>query len=55
MRSVPSRVPGDESEERSVEVVRRQQWLAGEQAERSRWARELHDETLQGMAAIRCS
>jgi signal transduction histidine kinase len=32
---------------------RRRQSLAATEAERTRWARELHDETLQGMASLR--
>ena len=37
----------------SVAAERRSQRLAAAEQERTRWARELHDETLQGMAALR--
>ena len=37
----------------SVRDDRRSQRLAAAEQERARWARELHDETLQGMAALR--
>ncbi|MHB1567907.1 MAG: sensor histidine kinase, partial [Solirubrobacteraceae bacterium] len=37
----------------SVEAERRRQRLAAAEQERARWARELHDETLQSMAALR--
>ena len=37
----------------SVAVERRSQRLAVAEQERARWARELHDETLQGLAALR--
>jgi signal transduction histidine kinase len=37
----------------SVAVARRSQRLAVAEQERARWARELHDETLQGLAALR--
>lgn len=37
----------------SVDVERRRERLAAAEAERARWARELHDETLQGLAALR--
>lgn len=35
--------------------ARRRDRIAAGEAERSRWARELHDETLQGLAALRMS
>ena len=38
---------------RSVEVERTNQSLAAAEQERARWARELHDETLQNLAALR--
>lgn len=38
---------------RSVEDQRRNQRLAAAEQERTRWARELHDETLQNLAAVR--
>jgi two-component system, NarL family, sensor histidine kinase DevS len=38
---------------RSVAAERRSQRLAAAEQERARWARELHDETLQGLAAVR--
>jgi signal transduction histidine kinase len=38
---------------RSVEAERLRTSLASADAERRRWARELHDETLQGLAALR--
>ena len=38
---------------RSVESERLRSSLAAADAERSRWARELHDETLQGLGALR--
>src|SRR4051794_31780008 len=37
----------------SVAGERRRQRLAAAEDERGRWARELHDETLQGLAAVR--
>jgi signal transduction histidine kinase len=36
-----------------VKSERRRQRLAAAEQERARWARELHDETLQGLAALR--
>lgn len=38
---------------RSVEEQRLQNSMAAAESERKRWARELHDETLQGMAALK--
>ena len=38
---------------RSVESERLRSSMAAADAERSRWARELHDETLQGLGALR--
>jgi signal transduction histidine kinase len=38
---------------RSVEADRRRRSLAATEAERHRWARELHDETLQALGALR--
>jgi signal transduction histidine kinase len=38
---------------RSVELERASQRLAAAEQERARWARELHDETLQNLAALR--
>ena len=38
---------------RSVEEQRLRQSLAAADAERARWSRELHDETLQGLGALR--
>jgi signal transduction histidine kinase len=38
---------------RSVELARVSQRLAAAEQERARWARELHDETLQNLAALR--
>src|SRR6185369_10218256 len=37
----------------SAATERRSQRLAAAEHERVRWARELHDETLQGLAAVR--
>jgi signal transduction histidine kinase len=37
----------------AVAAQRRSQRLAATEQERARWARELHDETLQGLAALR--
>jgi len=37
------------------DAARRRDRLAASEAERARWARELHDETLQGLAALRLS
>jgi signal transduction histidine kinase len=37
----------------SVATERRSQRLAAAEQERGRWARELHDDTLQGLAAVR--
>ena len=39
---------------RSVEAERLRHSLRSAEQERTRWARELHDETLQGLAALRC-
>ncbi len=39
----------------SVTAERRRQRLAAAEAERQRWARELHDETLQSLSALRVS
>lgn len=39
----------------NVEEQRLQNTLAAAESERQRWARELHDETLQGMAALKLS
>lgn len=36
----------------TVDAERRRERLAASEAERARWARELHDETLQGLAAL---
>jgi signal transduction histidine kinase len=36
----------------SADAERRRQRLAASEQERARWARELHDETLQGLAAL---
>ena len=38
---------------RSVELERASQRVAAAEQERARWARELHDETLQNLAALR--
>ena len=38
---------------RSVEDERRRQRLAAAESERARWARELHDETLQALGSLR--
>jgi signal transduction histidine kinase len=38
---------------RAVEVERARQRLAAAEQERARWARDLHDETLQNLAALR--
>jgi signal transduction histidine kinase len=38
---------------RSVEAARLRDSVAGAEAERGRWARELHDETLQGLGGLR--
>ncbi|MBJ7472801.1 MAG: GAF domain-containing sensor histidine kinase [Solirubrobacteraceae bacterium] len=40
---------------RSVEAKRLHDTLAAAESERRRWARELHDETLQGLAALKLS
>lgn len=40
---------------RFVNAEHRRQRLEATEAERARWARELHDETLQGLAALRLS
>lgn len=37
----------------TVEAKRRRQRLAAAEQERTRWAREMHDETLQNLAALR--
>ena len=37
----------------SVAIERQRQRLAAAEQERARWARQLHDETLQGLAALR--
>ena len=38
---------------RSIEAQRLRESVAGAEAERARWARELHDETLQGLGGLR--
>jgi signal transduction histidine kinase len=38
---------------RTVAEDRRSHWVAATEHERARWARELHDETLQGLASLR--
>lgn len=40
---------------RSVAIDRQRQHLAAAEGERQRWARELHDETLQSLSALRLS
>ncbi|MDQ8046530.1 MAG: GAF domain-containing sensor histidine kinase [Solirubrobacteraceae bacterium] len=40
---------------RNVEEQRLQNSIAASESERRRWARELHDETLQGLAALKLS
>jgi signal transduction histidine kinase len=40
-------------EERSVEISRRRAEIEGRERERTRWAREIHDESIQGMGALR--
>ncbi|MGN6557384.1 MAG: GAF domain-containing protein, partial [Solirubrobacterales bacterium] len=40
---------------RLFDAARRRDRLAAGEAERARWARELHDETMQGLAALRMS
>lgn len=40
---------------RSVDSVRLRQSIESAERERTRWARELHDETLQGLGALRVS
>lgn len=40
---------------RLFDAARRRDRLAAGEAERARWARELHDETLQGLGALRLS
>jgi signal transduction histidine kinase len=40
-------------EERSVEISRRRAEIQGRERERTRWAREIHDESIQGMGALR--
>ncbi|MGN6588094.1 MAG: sensor histidine kinase [Solirubrobacterales bacterium] len=40
---------------RLFDAARRRDRLAAGEAERARWTRELHDETLQGLAALRMS
>lgn len=37
----------------SAQKERSRQWLAATEQERARWARELHDDTLQNLAALR--
>jgi signal transduction histidine kinase len=39
----------------TFDAGRRREHLAATESERARWARELHDETLQGLAALRLS
>lgn len=39
--------------ERSVEIERLRHGLAERERERTRWAREIHDETVQGLGALR--
>jgi len=39
--------------ERSVEIERLRHGLEARERERTRWAREIHDETVQGLAALR--
>jgi signal transduction histidine kinase len=37
----------------TIEADRRRQTVAAAEKERTRWARELHDETLQSLASLR--
>jgi signal transduction histidine kinase len=67
LRDGPSFTPGDErlleafaasaaiavATAETVEAERRRQRLAASEQERARWARELHDETLQSLASLR--
>jgi two-component system, NarL family, sensor histidine kinase DevS len=39
--------------ERSVEIVRVRHGIEARERERTRWAREIHDETVQGLGALR--
>jgi signal transduction histidine kinase len=39
--------------ERSVEIKRLRYGMEARERERTRWAREIHDETIQGLAALR--
>jgi signal transduction histidine kinase len=39
--------------ERSVEIVRLRYGMEARERERTRWAREIHDETVQGLGALR--
>jgi signal transduction histidine kinase len=39
--------------ERSVEIERLRFGMEARERERTRWAREIHDETVQGLGALR--
>ena len=39
--------------ERSVEIERLRYGMEARERERTRWAREIHDESIQGMGALR--
>jgi len=41
--------------ERSVEIERLRFGMEARERERTRWAREIHDETVQGLGALHCS
>jgi signal transduction histidine kinase len=53
LESFAASVAGALATARSAALERRRQSLRATEAERSRWARELHDETLQGLAHLR--
>jgi two-component system, NarL family, sensor histidine kinase DevS len=53
MKAFAARLADHLREERSVEINRRRAEMEAREHERTRWAREIHDESIQGMGALR--